>query len=164
MDNIEDEIVVRLVLFKTDFQDVLKYFEYAKNAKDKFVRDGIIKIAIVTYAKPFLASKGVHKEVKKFSFDQDEFVPEEYSWLHEMFMNYRGNYIGHANFKSLRPNVPSNPRERDGMVEFVNYTGITYDHWFKRDSEDVESPMLIDEAIKLTSIIIDKLPGQFLRK
>jgi hypothetical protein len=155
MESVEDELLARVVLSKKDFQDAEKYLSLAKKQEDKFVRDGLIKIGIVTYAKPFLRSTGVnkHKSVKKFCLFKEQIVPEEYYWLHQMFMDYRGNYIGHSNFNSMKPEVPIEPERKDGMVSVLSHTTISYDHWFIVDPEFKDMPLLIDQAINLFSIV-----------
>ncbi|CAH9061792.1 hypothetical protein PSECIP111854_02881 [Pseudoalteromonas sp. CIP111854] len=159
MKNVEDEVVARLVLFKLDFQEAKECLVRAKTEKDKFIRDSLIKLGIVTYAKPFLKSNGVHKPVKRFYLFKNEVVPEEYLWLHEMLMDYRGNYIGHSNFNSIKPEVPKDSIEEDGVVNIMNFMAVTYDHWFILDAEYSDKPLLIDEAIALVSAASNFLPG-----
>jgi hypothetical protein len=159
MENVEDELLARFVLFNVDFQEAGKYFQYAKIEEDKFILDALIKIEIVTYAKPFLKSNGVHKKVKKYCLFKDDVVPSESFWLHEMFMDYRGNYIGHSNFKSIKPEVPIEPERKNGLVNIMSHWAISYDHWFTIDPEFSNFPLLIDEAIKLVSTVASKIPG-----
>jgi hypothetical protein len=111
----------------------------------------------VTYAKPFLKSTGIHKEIKRYCLFKEQIVPEEYFWLHEMFMDYRGNYIGHSNFNSIKPEIPNEPEKINGMTNVLNHMAITYDHWFTVDSEFKDMPLLIDQAINLFSIAANKL-------
>ncbi|MFC3122530.1 hypothetical protein [Agaribacter flavus] len=156
MENIEDEYVARIILYKLDFQEARDYLIKAKEVKDKFIRDGLIKIAIVTYAKPFLASTGIHKPIKKFRLNKEDVIPEEYFWLHEMFINYRGNFIGHSNFNTMKPVVPKEPERKGGMVAMVTHTTISYEHWFEIDPDFSDMPLLIDQAINLFTIAANK--------
>jgi hypothetical protein len=66
MENHEDEEVVRFVLFRKDFSESLKYFDLSRIADNKFVRDALIKMGIISYAKPFMKNTGIHKEVKSY--------------------------------------------------------------------------------------------------
>jgi hypothetical protein len=159
MENVEDELLARFCLFNVDFQEAEKYFQRAKVEEDKFIRDALIKIGIVTYAKPFLKSNGVHKEVKKYCLFKDDVVPSESFWLHEMFMDYRGNYIGHSNFNSIKPEVPIEPKRKNGLVNIMSHWAISYDHWFTIEPEFSDFPLLIDEAITLVSTVASKVPG-----
>ena len=61
MKNNEDEEVVRIILFRKDFSDSLECFIRSRNADDKFIRDALIKVGIISYAKPFMKNTGIHK-------------------------------------------------------------------------------------------------------
>ncbi len=158
MDNYEDEEMVRLVLFRLDFIESLECFNRSKTISDNFIRDCLIKIGIVTYAKAFMGNTGVHKKGRKYCLPK-KIIPEEYLWLHEMFLDYRGNFIGHSNFKTMKPKV-TYPKENSLETRIsTTYTGISYDHWFEIYEELPEESLLIDEAIKLVSILIADIPG-----
>lgn len=157
MNNIEDEEFVRLILFKGDWSDAAKYFEYSKKQlQDEFIRDALIKVGIVTYAKPFMENTGINKKLKKYRIPK-KLVPEYFLWLHEMLMNYRGNFIGHANFKTMKPIFTQGIDTPKGLMMNATYTKITYDHWFKIDQEFPEEPLLIDQAIELSTYLANLL-------
>mgnify|MGYP003387689603 CR=1 FL=1 len=158
MDNFEDEEVFRLVLFKKDFLEAEKYFLESKKIPEKFVRDALIKMGIVCYARPFMGNTGIHKEVRKYSYPV-KVVPDELIWLHEMFMDYRGNFIGHSNFKTLKPNItyPENGAP-ENLIKY-SFTDIVFDHWYMRDEDNPEEDLLIDGAIALVSRLASGIPG-----
>lgn len=160
MENYEDEEIVRIILFRHDFVDAIKYFEYSKNVNDKFIRDGLIKMGIVTYAKPFMENTGIHKEVKKYRLPKS-MIPDDFMWLHEIFMNYRGNFIGHSNFKTIKPSMRDPQETPKGKMISTQYTGITFEHWFEVDEEFPEEPMLVDQAIELVNTLIKDIPRAY---
>ena len=156
MKNPEDELFVRFILFKKDWDEASSYFEASKKATDKLIRDGLIKIGIVTYAKPFMGNTGIHAEVRKFRLEKS-FIPEEYIWLHEMMMNYRGNFIGHSNFKTIVPEMGKLEDTPKGKMRPIKYMAISYDHWFKFDDEFPDEALLIDDAIALSRKLSEEL-------
>jgi hypothetical protein len=66
MKNHEEEFVARLILFRKDFSDAISYFEKAKVVDDRFVRDALIRMGLISYAKPFMDNKSIHKELKDY--------------------------------------------------------------------------------------------------
>lgn len=157
MKDYEDEILIRLVLFQKDFSEALRYFEKSKELEDDFVRDALLKAGIISYCRPFLKNTGINKEVKRFHLPS-KFVPKDYQWLHEMFLNYRGNFIGHSNFKTMKPNIGAiEDTPKGGMVP-IRYTSISFDHWFERDAEFPEEPPLINLACVFIRELSQKIP------
>ena len=158
MENHEDEEVLRIILFRLDFVEAIKYFEAAKLASNDFIRDGLLKVGIITYAKPFMKNTGVHKEVKNYRLPKN-IVLDEFQWLHEMFMDYRGNFIGHSNFKTIKPNISPLTKTPKGDMHSIQYTDISFDHWFNKDNEFPNETLLIDQAIELANTLIADIPA-----
>lgn len=157
MDNFEDEEVFRLVLFKKDFQEAEKHFLESKKISEKFIRDSLIKMGIVTYARPFMGNTSIHKELRKYSYPV-KVVPCEFMWVHEMFMNYRGNFIGHSNFKTLKPNIAHPEKDTsEGLIKY-SFTDLCFDHWYEQD-DTFESNLIIDDAIALANALASGIPG-----
>lgn len=158
MDNFEDEEVFRIVLFKKDFQEAEKYFLESKKIAEKFIRDSLIKMGIVCYARPFMGNTGIHKEVRKYSYPVKA-VPDEFMWLHEIFMDYRGNFIGHSNFKALKPNITRSEKNVSESLSKYSFMDIVFDHWYKHDEDNPDSNLLIDDAIALVNKLASDIPG-----
>ena len=158
MDNYEDEVFIRIILFRGNFVEAVKCFEHAKKAPDNFVRYSLIKMGIITYAKPFMKNAGVHKEANGYRLPKSV-VPKDYQWLHEMFLNYRGNFIGHSNFNTMKPNIGASEKTQKGQMIPIQYTDISFDHWFEIDEEFPEEPYLIDHAIALVNGLLEDMPG-----
>ncbi|MDH5571500.1 MAG: hypothetical protein OEY89_07025 [Gammaproteobacteria bacterium] len=161
MDNHEDEEMIRIILFRKDFTEAVRYFDQSRHIDEKFVRDALIKMGIISYAKPFMKNTGIHKEVKNYRLPSS-IVPEDYLWLHEMFLNYRGNFISHSSFKTMQPSLGIVTNTPKGKMLPIQYTDIRFDHWFEHDDEYHEEPVLIDQATKLVKMLIQEIPGNFL--
>jgi hypothetical protein len=158
MKNHEDEEVLRIILFRKDFSDSISYFEKSKTIDDMFVRDALIKMGVISYAKPFMKNTGIHKEVQSYRLPSS-IVPEEHEWLHQMLMNYRGNFIAHSNFKTVRPSMEIEEDTPIGKMIPIKYIDISFDHWFVPDQEFPEEPPLIERAIQLVTELIKEIPG-----
>jgi hypothetical protein len=158
MDNFEDEEVFRIILFKKDFLEAEKCFLKSKTISDIFIRDSLIKMGIVCYARPFMGNTGIHKEVRKYKYPV-KVVPDELMWLHEMFMDYRGNFIGHSNFNTLKPDI-TRPEKGAHENRFkYSFTDISFNHWYKTDEDYPEVDLLIDDAISLVKRLASDIPG-----
>jgi hypothetical protein len=96
---------------------------------------------------------GVTPEYKNYRLPKS-LVPEDYVWLNEMFLNYRGNFIAHSNFKTLKPIVGQSDEVKDIPI---TYTDIGFDHWFQQDDEFPDAPLLIDEAQHLVTALINEI-------
>jgi len=157
MQNHIDEEVVRIVLFREDFSDAIAYFEKSKNIDERFVRDALIKMGIISYAKLFMKNTGIHKELKSFRL-KAFFVPEEYQWLHKMLMDHRGNYIGHSNFKTIQPNMGEEESTPIGKMRPIHYGALNFDHWFEIDLEFPKELPLIEQVIHMATKIVEVMP------
>ncbi len=158
MENHEDEEMIRFILFRKDFAESVRCFDQSRNIDEKFVRDALIKMGIIFYAKPFMKNTGIHKEAKNYRLPSS-IVPEDYLWLHEMFLNYRGNFIAHSSFKTMKPTLGALENTPKGEMFPIQYTDISFDHWFEHDNEYPEEPILIDQATKLVNVLIQQIPG-----
>ena len=77
-----------------------------------------------------------------------------------MFLNYRGNFIGHSNFKTMKPNIRASEKTHKGKMIPIQYTDISFEHWFEHDDEFPEEPYLIDDAITLVNSLLEDMPGK----
>lgn len=114
-------------------------------------------MGIVCYARPFMGNTGIHKEVRKYSYPVN-MVPNELIWLHERFMNYRGNFIGHSNFKTLKPKITYPEKGAPENRIKYSFDDIDFDHWYKRDEEYPNGSLLIDDAIALVNRLALDIP------
>lgn len=160
MDNFEDEEFARIILFRLDFENAIKYFENSKNIEDKFIRDALIKVGIVTYAKPFMVNTGIHKEVNRYRLPKS-IIPDNFIWIHEILMNYRGNFIGHSNFKTIKPIVKTTKNTPNEEMICTTYLDLRLDHWFQVDEEFQEYKPMIDSILELINFIIKDIPKPY---
>ena len=163
MDNLDDERVLRIILFRQDFIEAINYFEAAKSTSNELIRNGLIKVAIITYAKPFMKNTGINKEANNYRLPK-EAVPDETQWLHEILMDLRGNFIGHSNFKLIKPTISKLVNTPKGKMHHIQYTHIDFDSWFKENKESQEDTLLIDQTIKLINAIIADIPAPYSTK
>jgi len=157
MQNHQDEEFVRIVLFRNDFSDAIAYFQKSKEIEENFVRDALIKMGAISYAKPFMKNTGIHNEVKNYRLPSS-IVPEENELLHQMLMDYRGNFIGHANFKTMKPSIgEAEPTPKGEMIP-IRYTDISFDHWFQPSEEHPGEALLVDQVIEMIAGLISEIP------
>jgi hypothetical protein len=78
-----------------------------------------------------------------------------------MFLDYRGNFIAHSSFKTMKPNMGSLEETPKGQMIPIQYIDISFDHWFEHDEEYPEEPLLIDQASELVKALIQEIPRSF---
>jgi hypothetical protein len=161
MNNEDDELVVRFFMFQQDWDEAWRYFTEAKQQSHVFIRDGLIKIGIVTYARPFMGNCGIYTRAARYKAPA-AMVPEDFRWLHELMLDHRGNFIGHANFNTMKPKMGEVEQTPIGEMIPIQWVGIRYDHWFKPDEEFPEQPLLIDQAIELCHMLSEGIPARAL--
>jgi|GEM_PF-6012082 len=157
MEKYGEEILVRRCFFNRDFAYALKYFEAAQNVNDVFIGDALLKIGIVTYAKPFFKNSGVHKNVHNYRL-RKSFVPENFIDLHEDLLSYRGSFIGHASFNVMMPELFPDVEVDGDMMPMLIWREINFDSWF--DTKDDLDCALINNVISLARLLKDKMEEQ----
>lgn len=112
-------------LANQDFQEAELTIERILQVEDKIIQHALIKVAVVSYARPFSKNFGVHKS---YRLPAKEYVPREMYDLHKKMMIHRNQVFAHTDITARSPQM-ARFKGREGFVYPMSFRGFPPDEF-----------------------------------
>jgi hypothetical protein len=135
---------------KDDLKEAYRSIEAVNRYKRDVVISALIKIAIISYSRPFKKCRGEYNKHYKLEAD---IIPNQYKELHQKIITYRDQIFAHSDIDLKKPEV------RKCKIENKEIFSITYRGFSPKDflHETAKMKQLINEVLSSMSLCIDEI-------
>lgn len=135
---------------KDDLKEAYISLEAVNRYKREVVILALIKIAIISYSRPFKKCRGEYDKYYKLEAD---IIPNQYKDLHQKIITYRDQIFAHSDIDLKKPEV------RKCKIENKDIFSITYRGFSPKNflHETAKMKQLINEVLSSMRFRIDEI-------